>query len=272
MARLFPLFLSVCSLLLGVIEEPSRCIGADLFRSDNLVAWCIVPFDNIKRTPEERALMLTRLGFKKYAYDYRQEHVPEFNLEMEAIKQHGIELTGWWFPTTLNAEAKYILHVLKTNQVKTQLWVTGSGGPTDSEAAQRARVIAEANRIRPIALAAAEIDCQVGLYNHGGWFGEPANQIAIIKELNLTNVGIVYNLHHGHAHVDHLDKLMPMMLPYLYVVNLNGMIRNGDTQNQKIVPLGQGELDLQLLQTIQNSGYQGPIGILNHTQESAETR
>ena len=37
-----------------------------------------------------------------------------------------------------------------------------------------------------------------------GWFGEPENQIAIIeklKERGVTNVGIVYNLHHGHDHL-----------------------------------------------------------------------
>ncbi len=42
----------------------------------------------------------------------------------------------------------------------------------------------------------------MGLYNHGGWFGEPENQIAIIEHLKMSNVGIVYNLHHGHDHVE----------------------------------------------------------------------
>jgi hypothetical protein len=33
-----------------------------LFRADNLVAWCIVPFDAKKRGPEERAAMMEKLG------------------------------------------------------------------------------------------------------------------------------------------------------------------------------------------------------------------
>jgi hypothetical protein len=41
----------------------------------NLVPWCIVPFDAKKRTPEERAKMLVRLGFKRSAYDWRAQHV-----------------------------------------------------------------------------------------------------------------------------------------------------------------------------------------------------
>ncbi len=86
--------------------------------------------------------------------------------------------------------------------------MTGGGGPTTSEADQQARVEAEANRIRPIAEAAARIGCTVGLYNHGGWFGDPENQIAIINKLNLKNVGIVYNLHHGHDHLDRFADLL----------------------------------------------------------------
>ena len=127
-------------------------------------------------------------------------------------------------------------------------------------------------RIRPIAEAAAKIGCTVELYNHGGWFGEPENQIAIIQELQLPNVGLVYNLHHGHDHLDRLPALLKKMLPHLHALNLNGMVKDGDKTGKKILPLGQGDLDLQLLKTIRDSGYRGPIGILNHTDEDAETR
>src|SRR5580765_6497736 len=90
-----------------------------LFAQDNLVAWCIVPFDTKKRGPEERAEMLQRLGFKHFAYDYRAEHIPTFDAEIAALKKRGIELTAWWFPQTLNAEAKQILDVLKRHGIKT---------------------------------------------------------------------------------------------------------------------------------------------------------
>src|SRR4029434_324064 len=70
---------------------------AKLFAQDNLVACSIVPFDEKKRRPEERAAMLRQLGFTKFAYDYRAEHVPTFDAEMYALKKNGIELTAWWF-------------------------------------------------------------------------------------------------------------------------------------------------------------------------------
>lgn len=250
------------------VQSPSTTI----WQRDQLVAWCVVPFDAKKRGPEERAAMLAGLGIRRLAYDYRSEHVPTFDAEMEALKRHGIELTAWWFPTDMNDEAKLILDVLKRHDIKTQLWVTGGGGPVSSEAEQQARVASEAARIGRIAKAAAEIDCQVALYNHGGWFGDPENQIAIIKALDMPNVGIVYNLHHGHPHLDRFAELLDMMKPYLLALNLNGMIPRGDELGQKIVPIGGGSEDPKWLKAIQSSGYRGPIGILNHTDHDAELR
>ncbi|HSH15897.1 MAG TPA: TIM barrel protein, partial [Verrucomicrobiae bacterium] len=225
--------------------------------------------------PEERAAMLEELGIRRFAYDYRAEHIPTFDAEIEALKKHGIELTAWWFPTSLNDEAKNILAVLKRHNEHPQLWVMGGGAPTHSPEEQSARVEAEAKRIGEIAIAAKAIGSTVALYNHDNWFGEPENQIAIIEHLKkdgITNVGIVYNLHHGHEHLNRFPALLAMMKPYLLALNINGMVVGGDKTGRLILPLGQGELDLQLLKIIRASGWNGPIGILNHTDEDADAR
>jgi sugar phosphate isomerase/epimerase/cytochrome c2 len=269
--------LAVLTMLVIVVSSRWPLIAAEpdstgLFARKNLVAWCIVPFDSKKRGPEERAAMLEKLGFTHFAYDYRAEHIPTFDAEIEALKRHHVELSAWWFPGSLNDEAKMTLAVFAKHKVTPQLWVTGGGGPAKDEADQRARVVAEAARIRPIAEAAAAVGCKVALYNHGGWFGEPENQIAIIQELKLDNVGIVYNLHHGHDHLSRFPELLQKMKPYLYTLNLNGMVNDGERKGQKILQLSEGDLDLKLLKTIRDSGYAGPIGILGHTQDDAEER
>jgi sugar phosphate isomerase/epimerase len=243
-----------------------------IFARDQLVAWCIVPFDAKKRTPAQRAEMLKKIGLTKLAYDYRAEHIASFDEEMLQLKKHDIDLFAWWFPTTLNDEAKLILDVLRRHNIKAQLWVTGGGGPVSNEEEQRQRVSAESERIRAIAVAAAEIGCTVALYNHGGWFGEPENQIAIIEHLQLPNVGIVYNLHHGHGHLTRFPELLKAMKPHLLALNLNGMVIGGDANGNKIMPLGTGTHDRAILQAIEQSGYRGPIGILNHTDHDAEAR
>ena len=261
-------------LLLGFaiyLSLPHGAAAQDLFGKSNLVAWCIVPFDAKKRGPEERAQMLERLGIKRLAYDYRAEHIPTFDAEVEATKQHGIELTAWWFPGTLNEEARTILKVIERNKITPQLWVMGGGAPTKDAAEQRERVKAEAMRLRPIAEAAARLGCKVGLYNHGAWFGEPENQIEIIESLkrdSVTNVGIVYNFHHGHDHIARFPEMFRRMQPYLLCVNINGMVMEGETHGQKILHLAEGDQELTMLKIIRDSGWFGPVGIIDHRPET----
>jgi sugar phosphate isomerase/epimerase len=249
----------------------SAFAGEELWQPANRVAWCIVPFDAKKRTPEQRVEMLKKLGFTKYAYDWRAEHLPSFESEIELLNKAKIELTAAWFPAGLNADAKTILGVLEKTKTKTCLWIT-MGDPDPKNPKPEAKVEAASRILAPIADAAEKIGCTIGLYNHGGWFGEPENQILILKRLAKKNVGIVYNLHHGHDQVARLPELIKAMKPYLYTFNLNGMVKNGDRQGQKIVPLGYGDDDVALLKVIQESGYTGPIGILGHTDEDAEAR
>ena len=252
----------------GRAVEPT---ARDLFARENLVAWCIVPFDAKRRSPEERAHMLRDLGFTKFAYDWRAEHVPTFDEEIVAMKRAGVELTAWWFPAELNDDARAILAALARQDAKTQLWVSlDDAAPGNSD--QSAKVAAAAAAIRPLAEAAARQGCSIGLYNHGGWFGRPENQVAIIDALAMDNVGIVYNLHHGHDDLPRLGELLKVMLPHLYAINLNGMDRDGERRGRKILPLGQGELDLEVMRAIVESGYRGPIGILGHTKDDVALR
>ena len=126
--------------LLAIFAGTARSAEPLLFEKDNLVAWCIVPFDAKRRGPEERAAMLEKLGIKHFAYDYRAEHIPTWDAELDALKRHGIELTAWWFPGVLNDEAKKMLELFQRHGVKPQLWVTGGGVPVKDATEQKQRV------------------------------------------------------------------------------------------------------------------------------------
>jgi len=251
--------------------------GDGILDQKNLAAWCIVPFDAKKRGPEERAAMLEKLGFTKFVYDYRKEHIPQWEDELNALKRHHIELMGWWFPGSVNDEAKQALELFKRHGVHPQLWISGGGGAigVKDEADQKSRVGKEMARFKAICQAAAPYGCAVGIYNHGGWGGEPENMLAVcegLKAEGIKNIGLVYNLHHGHGHLDRLEKVLPRMLPHLLCLNLNGMDINGEAKGRKILPLGVGTQDVKVLRIIRASGYNGPVGILNHTNEDAEGR
>jgi sugar phosphate isomerase/epimerase len=252
--------------------SPDAAPPGSLFSRSNLVAWCIVPYDAKKRTPAQRAEMLERIGIRRFAYDWRDQHLPTFETELDELQKHHIELTAVWFPAPLDRNGRFILDTLKKHRLTPQLWVMAQvepKGPGDDT------VATAADLVRPIAREAGAIGCKVALYNHGGWFGEPENEIAIIDRLRregITNVGMVYNLHHGHEHLGRFPELLAKMKPHLLALNLNGMNPGGDQGREMILPLGQGKLDVQLLKTIRDSGWRGPVGILNHTDEDAEGR
>jgi sugar phosphate isomerase/epimerase len=268
--------LVLCFTSVALFSHPARAVDKDstsskVFARDNLIAWCIVPFDVKKRIPEERAAMLEKLGFKHFAYDWRAEHVSTFDAEIKALAKHGIALDAFWFPATLDDDARKILEALKRNKIKTQLWVT-MPDPGPEAKTQKEKVDAAVKVLRPLAEEADKIGCTIGLYNHGGWFGDPENQIAMIEESKLKNVGIVYSQHHGHDQIDRFPELLKKMKPHLVCLNLNGMVKEGDKHGKKILPLGQGDLDVSLLKAIRASGYEGLIGIIGHTQDDAEER
>ena len=245
-------------------REPGRWseAAADIFARENLVAWCIVPFDTKKRGPEERAAMLERLGIKRLAYDYRAEHIPTFDAELDALQKHGLELTAWWFPTVLNDEARNILAVIARHGVHPQLWVMGGGGPVKSPEEQTQRIEQECARLRPIAEAAAQLGLKVGLYNHGGWFGEPENQLAILEKLALPNVGLTYNFHHGHGEIARFRELWPKMQPHLIALNINGMVPDGDRLGRGTITIGTGTEESWMLRVVHDSGWHGPVGLV----------
>ena len=248
----------------GDIDVPAR--AKELFRHDNLVAWCIVPFDAKKRGPEDRAAMLEKLGFKHFVYDWRGEHVPTFEQEWDALAKHGVALDGFW---TVPPGFPQSLEQFQKRGLKPSLWVMISApGNLD----QDGKVKHAADALRKTAEAAAQAGCSVAIYNHGGWGGEPENMVAVAEAVNLPNVGIVYNLHHGHDHLPRFREALAKMLPHLRFLNLNGMTAEGDKKGRKILVIGQGDLDVELARIICESGYQGRIGILNHTGHDAEAR
>ncbi|MFM7110602.1 MAG: hypothetical protein ACKO26_05620, partial [Planctomycetota bacterium] len=84
----------------------------EIYEKPNLVAWCIVPFDAKRRGPAERAAMLKALGIRKLAYDWRDEHIPTFDAEMQALQRNGIQLTAFWFPGSIPGNGQKILDAL----------------------------------------------------------------------------------------------------------------------------------------------------------------
>ena len=272
--KILPLLL-VIMLIPALLRAQVASAGAtspdELFAPKNLQAWCVVPFDAKKRGPEERAEMLQRLGFTRFVYDWREKDIPTFDAEIEAMKKHGVEVTAWWSPTDPRDPVLLkTLEVFKRQNVHPQLWEMGGGAPVKTPAEQQQRVEQEAERIRQIAELARPYGSKVGLYNHGGWFGQTDNQVAVverIERLGVTDVGIVYNFSHGHGDIADFPAIWKRMQPYVIAVNVTGMVKDGES---KIMPPSQGEFELDMLRVVLSGGWRGPIGLIAELGGDAE--
>ena len=255
------------SIMLSCGTDKKPAANDKLFAKDNLVAWCVVPFDSVERTPEERAEMLKELGFKKFAYDWRLKHLPTFPDEIKALKERNIDLTAVWLWIDTDSGKIFddtneqLLEMIKQNNAKTDLWLGFSNKHFDglSDEQKLEKAVASVSYIQN---RAKELGCTISLYNHGDWFGEPVNQVRIIEKMGAKDVGIVYNFHHAHLQLNEFPELLPKMLPYLKTVNLNGMRVEGP----KIITIGQGDKELEMLKTLKDSGYDGSIGIICHIE------
>jgi sugar phosphate isomerase/epimerase len=203
--------------------------------------------------------MLRRLGLRRCAYDWREEHVATFAAEIDAYREHGVEFFAFW---DQHPEA---FRLFQEHGLKPQVWMTCPGPETDG---QEAKVRAAADALEPAAARAAAIGSAFGLYNHGGWGGEPENLVAVCQELRRRGhpgTGIVYNLHHAHHRAATFAADLQLLKPYLLCLNLNGTNPDGQP---KILTFGQGSSDSEILAALVGSGYQGPVGVIDHQPDT----
>jgi len=248
-------------LLLGAASA-SAAVPAN-FSTENLVAWCIAHnWDSENRSPAERGELLNDLGLRRYVYNWRREDNPDFEAEILESKKHGIEYFAFWNEdeTAFNLFEKYGL--------KPQIWKVS---PSPHAATQELKLAAAVKRLLPFAQRAQKLGSKFGLYNHRNWGGHPENLVAVCQELRrlgCDNVGIVYNFHHAHEEMDRFSEYLELMQPYLLCLNLNGMAEkdtvNHQTLENKILPIGSGIYETEMIKAVIASGYTGPIGILGH--------
>jgi len=133
--------------------------------------------------------------------------------------------------------------------------------------AQHRRVEREAARIKELVDLAAPYDCKVYLYNHRGWFGIEENELAIIhrlEELGVPDMRMVYNFAHSrdarHDDAKNFPELWAKIKPHVAAVNVVGL-NSTDHEGTPVYP-SQGDLELGMMRTIQESGWVGPVGAL----------
>ena len=186
-------------------------------------------------------------------------HVPTFEEEILQYKKHNIEFFAFW------GWHDAFEPLIEKHGIHPQIWIM-FGAPAEGTYEEKVKAAAEG--LLPLVEKTRKYNLKLALYNHGGWSGEPQNMVAVCEYLRTNHkadhVGIVYNLHHGHDHIADFKEQLTLLQPHLLCLNLNGM---NDNANPKILPIGDGQHDEQLIGVIRHSGYKGPIGIIDHREQ-----
>lgn len=247
-------------------------VGASAFAKSNVHVWAYEEYDAITRTPEERARLLKELGITKAGYICRNPaRVAEFEAYVKAYEKEGVELIAVWTP--VNTEQPFeepqisgFLDVVERHKLKIQWWLTLE--EAFDELTEVGRLERAVDRLRSLVVEANQRGCRLVLYGHGQekWFTQYENQIAILerlkKEMPTAQLGIVYNFHQSHAQMDRLKRVFPQLKPHLVAVNLNGMRSDGP----RIVTLGNGDREREMIDIIYKSDWHGPVGIIGHNR------
>lgn len=256
-------------LLLILIVNISSCTKTEheLIEIDELSPWCILGFDSLDRTANQRITMLKEMGFKKYGFNKGKGHLDEMKNEFKLAKENDIEITSIFL--WLNAERDSIGKLSSSNQKllnnledieqKPTIWLSFSNN-FFKELDQKESLDLSIKMIKFIKLKADDLGCKLALYNHHGWFGNPHNQIKILEELRTDSITIVYNFHHAHEYVDQFPEIARKIKPYLSYVNLNGIKKEGP----QILTIGHGDYEYDMIKILNDEGYNGPWGILGH--------
>jgi len=177
---------------------------------------------------------------------------------------------GLHLPSTPEERAKLSPQAKQAIDIElTRVW---QADLTRTPAEQQRRIEVEANRVYALVKRTSAYGLQVELYNHNGWFGMLENQLAVIarlKELGGSDVGVVYNFSHARdwLHDDSRDflELWRKIKKHVVAVNITGMCMDGE-----FVYPSQGDSELEMMRTIQDSGWTGPVGVLAEKGDDAE--
>lgn len=241
----------------------------DLIDITKVQPWCILGFDILERTPKERVAMLKKLGLSSYGYNKGNGHLEEMEEEFKLAKENNLEITSIFLYLNAKRDSlgklspynKQLLNQLEKAPFKPTLWLTFSDN-FFKDINQEASVQLCIDMIQFVKKQADGLGCKLAIYNHRGWFGNPHNQVEILKRLSDPSISMIYNFHHAHEFIEEFPEIVKIIKPYLSHVNLNGMKKEGP----EILAIGKGDYEYQMIKTLQKEGFKGPWGILGHVK------
>lgn len=260
-------FLNFFSLLFLFSISSCKEDKEEFIKINEVSPWCILGFDSLDRTPEQRIEMIKELGLSKYGFNRGKGDLSKMLEEFKLANENDIEIPSifLWLNAKrdsigkLSAANQELISNLEKVKQKPAIWVSFSTNFFE-DINHKESVSLSVEMIKFIKLKADSLGCNLAIYNHHGWFGNPYNQVEILEELNDQSISMVYNFHHAQEYVDKFPEIAKMIVPYLSFVNLNGVKKEGP----QILTIGEGDHEFPMIKNLKDVGYNGPWGILGH--------
>ena len=231
-----------------------------------LYGFCMEIHDAKKRTLPQQAQMLRELGFDGTGYPLWLDENLEKNLQ--TLDAAGLKVFVLYASVNVNPKAPAFdprlpdaIRKLKGRPVTVCVLLRGyqPGDPQGEETAVKV--------LRQLGDVAAEAGLRISIYHHvGDWTESLLYALQVVKKVDHPQVGVNFNLCHW-LKVDG-DKDYRTVLrenaAKIFVVTINGaQLGSNNWTDGLIQSLDRGDFDnRQLLATLREIGYRGPIGLM----------
>jgi len=209
--------------------------------------------------------MLKELGYAGTAYWEGNPKRGNYGLAemLRELDRHGLKMFPLYFGVNLDPDkpkyepgVKEAIKLLKGRDTMIWLHIMSQKYKKSSPKGDERAV----EIIREVADMAHEAGLRVALYPHvNDWMERVGDAVRVAEKVNRRNVGVTFNLFHWLRveGEENMEQLMELVMPYLFVVTINGTSREGSIET-----LDKGEFDVyKFLKKLNELGYAGPIGL-----------
>jgi sugar phosphate isomerase/epimerase len=259
--------------VLDTLAGPTVCQSADAVPTAEANAWapklyafCMETHDAKRRTIPEQVQMLRELGFDGVGYPLWLGE----NLDQNFRTLDGAKLPVFLLFTSVNLTASSTpydpllpdaLRKLQGRPITICVLLRGypPGDPQGDEPAVKV--------LRQLGDLAAASNLRISIYHHtGDWTASLLHTLQVVKKTGHPCVGANFNLCHW-LMVDGDKDYRPVLREHaaeIFAVTINGAQLGAKTwTNGLIQPLDAGDFNnRQLLRTLSEIGYRGPIGLM----------
>ena len=270
-------FLILISILVLTLPLFARKKVSNIFYAQNTLNG----FKSGPKSAQEKAKVLKSIGYDGLEGFGDQDFIGT----RKALENEGLQMPVIYTPLNFEADRKTekpsideIKGVIKTAAKGTVVYFHLHSTSYKNDAEKGDQVVSAI--LRDLSVFAAGYGVKLAVYPHITLYCETLeHSVKLAKMVDRKNYGAVLNLCHllkveGSKGIE--DKIK-MFTPWLVAINICGA-DEGDTRQmgweRLIQPLGQGSFDTyQLVKTLLNSGYKGPIGLqcYNLKGDAAET-